>query len=211
MGNTVFIPAATVAEQIKPALGRIQGHITAGSLKRPRIHSGQKGPARNIGAEWEVPLVHVRTGLPAWGTNGTIIGGVAEEAWRSTDPVSLQMELGSNLVEANFRPRPLELGTFTGMRAEMEGILGLLNRSCGHHGLAVVSTGILPTLATGKLNEGNFSAKPRYAVLTNALEQYLGARIRSGTIECGGEELPIGWCVATEIANTSIQFHEEVA
>lgn len=154
-----------------------------------------RGP-RTLGAELECSLVG--PDVAPFPANDRILARVADPRWT--------VELDRFNVEANLDPRPLAGSSLSGLRVQLEEVLGILGRAAGDHGARIATVGILPTAGIEDLRADAMTDETRYRALDHGLRRLRGAPFR---IEISGpDHLRLRYeHVSLEGANTSFQLH----
>lgn len=164
-------------------------------IERGMIESG----VRRIGAEQELFLV--------------------DQAWRPA-PVSLELldavedahfttELGRFNLEINLDPLPFTGDCLSQLERDLNELLTKLRATAHHQGVEVTLTGILPTLRKSDLTLANMTPKPRYAALSEAMNQLRGDAYEFRLK--GMDELIVKHdSVMLEACCTSFQIHYQV-
>lgn len=125
------------------------------------------------------------------------------------DPL-FQSELGRFNLELNARPRLIEGAGFADYEQDLVTSLGRADERAAKSDAGIVLIGILPTLTSRHLVEGNLSTDKRYRVLN---EQIVAARGEDIEMDIRGVERLQTYTdsIAPEAACTSVQFHLQVS
>lgn len=193
INRTEFTPAerAEFAERLK-----INLDVLRELLGRPGFGAGPS----SIGAELELYILD-QQGRPL---------PVNQQVLAAADDERLTLELNRYNLEANLTPRLLTEQPLAALEAEMESMLGLLNRQAAELDGQVIPIGILPTLTPEDLAIDMMTPQDRYRALLEQLRKRRKERFHI-TIE-GEDSLEIRTDLVTcEGANTSLQIHYRTA
>ncbi|WP_100448769.1 glutamate--cysteine ligase family protein [Glycomyces xiaoerkulensis] len=123
---------------------------------------------------------------------------------------SAQSELGAHNLELNLPPRLLDGAGISWYEADLAAILAEVREAADKAGTYVCPIGTIPTLFTDHIGLEVLSTAERYRVLNEGI---MAARGEDLAIEITGAESVHWSCpnIAPESANTSVQFHLQVA
>ncbi|MCH7229459.1 glutamate-cysteine ligase family protein [Glycomyces sp. L485] len=123
---------------------------------------------------------------------------------------SAQHELGAFNIELNLPPRMLDGAGISWYESDLAAALAEVREAAGKAGVYCCPIGTMPTLFTEHMDVESLSSAERYRVLNDGIMAARGEDLR---IDITGAESVDYSCanIAPESANTSVQFHLQVA
>ena len=158
------------------------------------------------GVELEINLVD-DTGRASL-KNAEVLAYLAESD--AYDEVPVQPELGQYNLELNMAPRSISGNGFAGYEKDLRHMLQEVDERARKTGSTLVLIGTLPTLRHADATEDSLSVNLRYRLLNDSI---LNARGDDIELDIRGVERLRVYTdsIAPEAANTSVQFHLQVA
>ncbi|PRY59118.1 hypothetical protein B0I28_104275 [Glycomyces artemisiae] len=121
-----------------------------------------------------------------------------------------QHELGAFNIELNLPPRLLDGAGLSWYESDLAAVLAEVREAAGKAGVQICPIGTMPTLATDHMGVDALSTARRYRILNEEIMSQRGEDLR---IDIRGAESVdfTSSSIAPESANTSVQFHLQVA